>query len=124
MQCLNRVFLLGNLTADPESKTTENGHTLATFSMATNKPVTHEDGEKEEVTQYHRVICWRKLGDLCANYLTKGSLILVEGEVVYRSYKGKDKKMKHITEIQANRVTFLKIKKNQLEEVTTEEEDK
>lgn len=116
MQCLNRVFLLGNLTADPETKKTENGHTLTTFSMATNKPIFHQEtGEKEEITQFHRVVAWRGLGDICEKHLTKGSLVLVEGEIAYRSYKNKEKKTVHLTEIQADRVTFLRIKKNQLE---------
>lgn len=92
--------------------------------MATNKPVTHENGDKEEVTQFHRIVAWRKLGDLCADHLTKGSLVLVEGEVLYRSYKDKGDKTRHITEIKADRVTFLRIKKNKLEvEVTGEIEE-
>ncbi|MBU1019549.1 MAG: single-stranded DNA-binding protein [Patescibacteria group bacterium] len=122
MQCLNRVFLIGHLTADPDSKTTENGHTLTTFSMATNRPVKHENGEKEQVTQFHRIVAWRKLGDLCAKSLTKGSLVLVEGEILYRSYKDDDDKTRHLTEIKADRVTFLRIKKDKLEvEETTGE---
>lgn len=123
MQCLNKVFLLGNLTANPESKQTENGHTLTTFSIATNKPVMHESGEKEEVTQFHRVVTWRGLGDVCAKHLTKGSLVHVEGEVLYRSYKDDDDKLRHLTEVKANRVIFLKIKKNQIEMSSAEEDE-
>jgi len=67
MQYLNKVMLLGHLTANPESKKTENGHTLTKFSIATNKSVTHETGEVEDQAQFHRIIAWRNLGDICSN---------------------------------------------------------
>ncbi len=120
MQYLNKVMLLGHTTADPESKKTENGHTLTRFSVATNKFVKHENGETEDEAQFHRIIAWRKLGDLCASRLTKGSLVMVEGEIKYRSYQGDDGKTRYTTEITASRVIFLKIKKNEIEAESAE----
>ncbi len=123
MQYLNKVMLLGHLTANPESKKTENGHTLTTFSVATNKSVTHETGEVEDQAQFHRIVAWRKLGDICAKHLTKGSLVMLEGELLYRSYEDKEGNKKSLTEIKASRVIFLKIKKDEIEATSAEDKE-
>lgn len=123
MQYLNKVLLLGHLASDPESKKTENNHTLTKFSVATNKSFTNQNGEKEDRAQFHRIITWRGLGDTCAKHLTKGSLVLVEGELTYRNYQDKEDKRHSITEVTASRVLFLKIKKNQIEMTSAEEDE-
>ncbi|EKD63554.1 MAG: Single-stranded DNA-binding protein [uncultured bacterium] len=122
MQYLNKVMLLGHLASDPESKKTENNHTLTKFSVATNKSFTNQNGEKEDRAQFHRIVAWRGLGDICAKHLTKGSLVLVEGELTYRNYEDKEGKSHFITEINASKVIFLKIKKNEIEMTSAEAE--
>ncbi len=123
MQFLNKVLLLGHLTANPESKKTEGGHTMTRFSVATNKSVIKEGGEVEDQAQFHRVVAWRKLGDICAEHLTKGSLVLVEGEILYRNYEDKKGVTHYITEVKASRVIFLRIKKNEIEATSAEEQE-
>ena len=125
MQYLNKVMLLGHLASDPESKKTENGnYTITKFSVATNKSFTNKNGEKEDRAQFHRIIAWRTLGDICAKHLTKGSLVLIEGELTYRNYQDKEDKHHSITEVTASKVIFLKIKKNQIEMTSAEEDEK
>jgi len=123
MQYLNKVMLLGHLTANHESKKTEHGHTLTKFSVATNKAVAHETGEIEDQAQFHRIVAWRQLGDICAKHLTKGSLVMLEGEIQYRGYEDKEGGKRSITEVKASRVIFLKIKKDEIEATSAEDKE-
>ncbi len=96
---INRAQLLGNLTRDPELKYTPNGAAVCTFGIATNRSWATQDGQTKEETQYHRVVSWGKLAELCAKLLTKGRKVYVEGRIAYRSFTGKDGTQKSITEI-------------------------
>lgn len=96
---LNRVLLIGNLTRDPELKYTPAGTAVCTFGIATNRSWTTTDGQTKEDTQYHRIVAWQKLAELCAKLLNKGKKVYVEGRITYRNFIGKDGQQRSITEI-------------------------
>lgn len=96
---LNRVILIGNLTRDPELKYTPSGTAVCSFSVATNRSWTTADGQTKEEVQYHRIVAWQKLAELCGKLLTKGRKVFLEGRLVYRSYTGKDGQQRSVTEI-------------------------
>ena len=90
---------MGNLTRDPELKFTPNGTAVCTFGVATNRTWTTGTGETKEEVQFHRVVAWQKLAELCGKLLAKGRKLYLEGRIVYRSYTAKDGQEKNITEI-------------------------
>lgn len=96
---LNRVILVGNLTRDPELKYTPNGTAVATFGIATNRSWTTSSGQQKEEVQYHRIVAWEKLAELCAKILTKGKKVYIEGRLSYRNFTSKDGQKKSIAEI-------------------------
>lgn len=96
---LNRVILIGNLTRDPELKYTPSGTAVCTFGVATNRSWNTADGQVKEETQFHRIVAWQKLAELCGKLLTKGRKIYLEGRLTYRSFTGKDGQQRSITEI-------------------------
>ena len=96
---LNRVELIGNLTRDPELKYTPTGTAVCTFGVATNRYWTTADGQTKEETQYHRIVAWQKLAELCGKLLNKGKKIYVVGRLTYRTFTGKDNVQRTITEI-------------------------
>jgi single-strand DNA-binding protein len=109
MRSVNKVILVGHLAADPEQFQTKSGKTRVTFPIATHRDET-SDGVKKEVTDYHRVVTWGKLGEICATYLGKGQGVYVEGSVLNRAYE-KDGERKFVTEIRAEEVNMLTWKK-------------
>ena len=96
---MNRVILIGNLTRDPELKYTPAGTAVCTFGVATNRSWTTADGATKEEVQYHRIVAWQKLAELCGKLLTKGRKVFLEGRLTYRSYTAKDGQQRSITEI-------------------------
>jgi single stranded DNA-binding protein len=96
---LNRVQLIGNLTRDPELRYTEKGTPVCAFGLATNRTVTTATGEKSEETDFHRIVAWRKLAELCDQYLTKGRKVYVSGRLQTRRFTGQDGTQKSVTEI-------------------------
>ncbi|OGK62887.1 hypothetical protein A2334_03825 [Candidatus Roizmanbacteria bacterium RIFOXYB2_FULL_38_10] len=96
---LNRVILIGNLTRDPELKYTPNGTAVCTFGVATNRSWTTQDGQTKEDVQYHRIVAWQKLAELCGKLLSKGRKIYLEGRITYRSFIGKDNQQRTVAEI-------------------------
>jgi len=96
---LNRVILIGNLTRDPELKYTPAGTAICTFGVATNRSWTTADGQTKEDTQFHRIVAWQKLAELCGKLLTKGRKVFLEGRLVYRTFTGKDGQQRTIAEI-------------------------
>mgnify|MGYP001151865765 CR=1 FL=1 len=96
---LNRVMLIGNLTRDPELKYTQNGTAICTFGLATNRSWTTNNGEHRDEVQYHRIIAWQKLAELCGKLLTKGRKVYVEGRLTYRTFTGRDNQQKTVAEI-------------------------
>lgn len=96
---LNRIVLIGNLTRDPELKYTPAGTAVCTFSIATNRSWTSSDGQIKEEVQYHRVVAWQKLAELCGKLLNKGRKVFAEGRMTYRTFTGKDGIQRTIAEI-------------------------
>jgi len=96
---LNRIVLIGNLTRDPELKYTPTGTAVCTFSIATNRSWTTNDGQTKEEVQYHRVVAWQKLAELCGKLLNKGRKVFAEGRMTYRTFTGKDGILRTIAEI-------------------------
>lgn len=96
---LNRVQLIGNLTRDPELRYTPNGNGVCTFSIATNRSWTTDSGEKREEVDFHRIVAWNKLAELCSQFLTKGRKVYVEGRLATRSWTGQDGTQKSTTEV-------------------------
>lgn len=99
MASLNRVILLGNLGADPELSYTPSGTAKATLRLATHEHWTNKDGSKGERTEWHRLIAWGRLAEICGEYLVKGRPILIEGRLTTRSWEDKDGVTRYITEI-------------------------
>src|SRR5918996_2361107 len=104
---LNRVQLIGNLTRDPELRFTEKGTAVCTFGLATNRTWTTETGEKTEEADFHRIVAWRKLAELCDQYLTKGRKVFVSGRLQTRRFTGQDGKAKSITEVVIDDIILL-----------------
>lgn len=96
---LNKVLLIGNLTRDPELRYTPQGTAVATFGLATNRSWTTEGGERREETEFHRIVAWNKLAELCAQLLFKGRRVYVEGRLSTRRFVGADGQERTITEI-------------------------
>ena len=103
---LNRIILIGRLTRDPELRfTPANGVPVAQFDIAVNRPFVNQKGERE--ADFIRIVTWRKLAEVCANNLTKGRLVGVDGRLQIRSYEGQDGQRRYITEVVADSVQFL-----------------
>lgn len=96
---LNKVLLIGNLTRDPELRYTPQGTAVCTFGLATNRSWTTEGGEKKEEAEFHRIVAWNKLAELCSQLLFKGRRVYVEGRLQTRSWTGQDGAQKQSTEI-------------------------
>ena len=95
----NKVQLIGNLGADPEMKTMENGNKLAKMSIATNESYTNKNGERVTDTEWHNVVAWGKTAELAEKLLKKGSEILIEGKLTHRDYTGADNVKRYFTEV-------------------------
>src|SRR5579871_5414695 len=116
---LNRVQLIGNLTRDPELRYTPTGAAVCTFSLATNRSWTTDTGEKKEEVEYHRLVAWRKLAEICSQYLTKGKKVYVEGHLTTRKYTAQDGQEKSITEIVMDDMIMLDGKRSGEEDTAT-----
>ena len=118
MRSVNKVLLMGHLAADPEIKRTTNGKSVASFKIATNRDWKSNDGAKHETTDYHKIVAWQKLAEICADYLKKGSGVYLEGRLMNKQWKDTEGKNKQATEIVADVVNFISLKKgNDVEEV-------
>jgi single-strand DNA-binding protein len=104
---LNKAMIIGNLTRDPEVKTIPNGTTVASFSIATNYVWTDQAGQKQEKVEYHNIVAWRRLAEICGQYLKKGSKIYIEGRLQTRDWTGQDGVKKYRTEIIAENMIML-----------------
>lgn len=108
---LNRVQLIGNLTRDPELRYTPQGTAVCTFGLATNRTWTTDNGDKKEEAEYHKIVAWNKLGELCSQLLTKGRKVYVEGRLATRSWTGQDGSAKTTTEIVIDDMIILDSRK-------------
>jgi len=104
---VNKVILVGNLGKDPEVRYTPGGQAVANFTIATNENWTDKSGQKQERTEWHRIVVWGNLAELCSEYLAKGRQVYVEGRLQTREWNNKEGTKQYTTEVVANQVVFL-----------------
>lgn len=107
MSGVNKVIVVGRLGTDPEVKTITGGNTVARLSVATSENWTDKQGQKQERTEWHRIVVWGKLAELCGKFLSKGRQVYVEGRLQTRSWEDQQGQKRYATEIVANTVQFL-----------------
>ncbi|MDO8592921.1 MAG: single-stranded DNA-binding protein [bacterium] len=104
---LNKAMLIGNLTRDPEIRTTPTGQTVASFSVATNYVWTDQSGQKRDKAEFHNIVAWRRLAEIIGQYLKKGSKIYIEGRMQTRDWVGQDGVKRYRTEVIAENMIML-----------------
>lgn len=114
---LNKVMLIGNLTRDPDMRYTPQGTAVCTFGVATNRSWTTDNGEKKEDVEFHNVVAWTKLAEICAQLLKKGRKVYVEGRLSTRSWQGQDGTQKQRTEVVISDMVILDKKTDEPAEI-------
>ena len=104
---LNKAMVIGNLGSDPEVRSTSSGTRVATLSVATSRRWTGRDGRDQEKTEWHRIVAWDKLAEICEQYLSKGDRVYIEGRIEYRQWEGQDGQTRYTTEIRAREMIML-----------------
>ncbi|MFH1047281.1 MAG: single-stranded DNA-binding protein [Patescibacteria group bacterium] len=104
---LNRAMIIGNLTRDPEMRTTPSGQNVANFGVATNHSWTDASGQKQEKAEFHNIVAWGKLAEICSQYLGKGRKVYIEGRLQSREWEAQDGTKKNRTEIIAENMIML-----------------
>ncbi|MCK5404690.1 MAG: single-stranded DNA-binding protein [Desulfobulbaceae bacterium] len=104
---INKAILIGNLGADPEVRYSQNGTAVASFRIATTENWKNQDGSKGERTEWHNIVAWDRLGEICGEYLSKGSKVYIEGRLQTRKWEGKDGATRYTTEIVAREMKML-----------------
>jgi len=120
MANLNKVFLIGNLTRDPELRYIPSGTAVASFGLATNRVYNTSSGEKKQETCFVRVVVWGKMAEVCGEYLSKGRPVFIEGRLQYRAWNGPNGEKRNTLEVRAERVQFLGAKDAKSGEPTAE----
>lgn len=103
---LNKAFIIGNLTRDPETRSLPSGQTVVTFGVATNRRWTDPQGQRQEQTEFHNIVAFGKLAELCGQYLAKGRSTMIEGRLQTRSWQAQDGTKRNRTEIVADNIQF------------------
>lgn len=103
---LNKVFLIGRLTADPQLRTTTGGQSVASFGIATNRVWTDKQGQKQEDVQFHNIVVWGRQAEIASQFLKKGSMAMVEGRLQNRSWQDKQGQNRTTTEVVCERMQF------------------
>ena len=101
---LNKVFIIGRITADIQLRTTPSGQSVTTFSVATNRSWTGKTGNREEEVEFHTVVAWGRTAEIASQFLTKGSLVMIEGRLRTRSWQDKQGQTRRVTEIISERL--------------------
>ncbi len=109
MASLNKVFLIGNLTRDPELRYVPSGSAVATFTVAVNRVYKTQAGEKKEQTSFIRVVVWGRRAEVCGEYLSKGSPVFVEGRLQSRDWEAQDGQKRNTIEVIADNIQFLRM---------------
>ncbi len=112
MYSLNKAMIIGNLTRDPEIRNTPSGQTVTSFSVATNFVWNDQAGQQQSKTEFHNIIAWRKLGEICGQYLSKGTKVYIEGRLQTSEWTGQDGSKRQRTEIVADNMIILTPKGN------------
>jgi single-strand DNA-binding protein len=103
---LNKALIIGNLTRDPETRSLPSGQIVVTFGVATNRRWTDPQGQRQEHTEFHNIVTFGKLAELCSQYLAKGRVAMIEGRLQTRSWQGQDGAKRSRTEIVADNIQF------------------
>lgn len=101
---LNKVFIIGRLTADPQVRTTPSGQSVSSFSVATNRVWTDKSGQKKEETEFHNVVVWGRQAEVASQFLIKGSMVMIEGRLQTRTWQDKEGQNRKTTEIISERL--------------------
>lgn len=120
---LNKVILIGNLTRDPEIRYTSSGAPVATFGMATNKSWKDAEGETKELAEFHNLVAWNKMAEICQQLLAKGMKVYIEGSLNTRSWEGDDGVTRYKTEIRVDDMILLDNKGKQGAGMEEEEDE-
>lgn len=104
---LNKAMVIGNLTRDPELKQTTSGHSVCSFGVATNRVWNDSSGQKQEQVEFHNVVAWGKLAEICSQYLGKGRKVYIDGRLQTRDWEGQDGVRRYRTEIIAENMIML-----------------
>ena len=104
---VNKAILIGNLGADPELRYTQNGKAVASFSLATTERRKGQDGQVQELSEWHRIVTWGKLAEICGQYLSKGSKVYIEGKIQTRKWQDQGGVERYTTEIVAHEMKML-----------------
>ena len=120
---LNRVQLIGNLTRDPELRYTPQGTAVCSFSIATNRSWTTDSGEKKDEADFHRIVAWNKLAELCSQFLSKGRKVYVEGRLSTRNWTGQDGNQRSTTEVIISDMILLDSAGNRANREESEEDN-
>ena len=104
---VNKVILVGRLGQDPEVRFTQGGTAVANLSIATDETWKDQSGERQQRTEWHRVVAWSKLADICGQYLSKGRLVYIEGRLQTRSWEDREGNKRYTTEIRADNMVML-----------------
>lgn len=107
MADFNQAIILGNVTRDPELRQTQTGQAVASFSVATNRRWTNKDGQIQEDSEFHNVVAWGKLAEICSQILYKGRKVMVAGRLQTRNWEGQDGIKRYTTEIVASEISAL-----------------
>ncbi len=107
MAGVNKAILVGNLGRDPELRTTPNGQSVVNFTLATSETWNDKSGERQERTEWHRIVVWGKTAEMCNQYLSKGRTVYIEGRIQTREWEDKEGAKRYTTEINASTVNFI-----------------
>ena len=107
MAGVNKAILVGNLGRDPELRHTPNGQAVVNFTLATSETWTDKSGERQERTEWHRIVVWGRTAEMCNQYLSKGRTVYVEGRIQTREWEDKEGNKRYTTEINAQNVNFI-----------------
>ena len=107
MKSINKATLIGHVGRQPEIRYTQGGAPVANFSLATNEYWTSNTGERQERTEWHKIVAWGKLAEFCQEYVQKGSYLYIEGRIQTRNYEDRDGIKRYVTEIRANEIGLL-----------------
>jgi single-strand DNA-binding protein len=107
MAGLNKVILIGNLGRDPELRYTASGQPVANFTLATTESWTNKSGEREQRTEWHRIVAWGRLAEICGEHMNKGKQVYVEGRLQTREWEDREGNKRRTTEVTANQVLML-----------------
>ena len=120
---LNKGSLIGRLGADPEVRHTQSGDPVTTFNLATSERWKDKEGNVKESTEWHRIVAWGRLAEICGEHLTKGKLVYIEGPIKTRKWEDKNGDTRYSTEIVARTLQILEKKDNGSEPVEEQQED-